>query len=231
MTIVDQPKSISRRPATRRPRPSPSPVSTVSSPARSSAAPLAVTISLATADGTLSGPALRVLDALQALAELQLAAANTPQAATPPRETDSAPAFSLHTASRQVFHEGRALHLTRREYELLAFLCDHPRQVFSRAQLLRLVWGYHSVGGERTVDVHILRVRAKLGADGPTIVTVRGIGYRLDNADRIAVTSGEAPPAAAAPLHSAFDAQAYDAGAYDAGAYDGPGRVEGGRAA
>lgn len=205
MTLVDQPTSIARRPSIRRPRPSPRP------------APLAVTIALATPDGTLSGPALRVLDALQALAELQLAAAQptpiqpTPAGATSD-ETGPAPAFSLHTASRQVLRAGRALHLTRREYDLLAFLCAHPRQVFSRAQLLRLVWGYHAVGGERTVDVHILRLRAKLGGEGPTIVTVRGIGYRLDDVERIAVTPGEAPE---------WVAPAFDAGD----------RVEGGRAA
>jgi DNA-binding response OmpR family regulator len=62
--------------------------------------------------------------------------------------------------------------------------------VFDRAQLLRQVWGYEMVSGERTVDVHVRRLRVKLGEPGPLIATVRGVGYRLDEAARVVVVAG-----------------------------------------
>jgi two-component system OmpR family response regulator len=93
-------------------------------------------------------------------------------------------------ASRVVVQGGVPVRLTRREFDLLAFFCDHPRQVFDRQQLLRQVWGYELVSGERTVDVHVRRLRIKLGGPGPLIATVRGVGYRLDEAARVAVVAG-----------------------------------------
>jgi two-component system, OmpR family, response regulator len=93
-------------------------------------------------------------------------------------------------ASRVVMQGGVPVRLTRREFDLLAFFCDHPRQVFDRPQLLRQVWGYEMVSGERTVDVHVRRLRIKLGGPGPLITTVRGVGYRLDEAARVAVVAG-----------------------------------------
>lgn len=86
----------------------------------------------------------------------------------------------VHPAARAVFLDGEPVALTRREYDLLQFFCDHPRRVFTRAQLLNFVWGYDMVGGERTVDVHVRRLRVKLG-DLPIVSTVRGVGYRLDD--------------------------------------------------
>jgi DNA-binding response OmpR family regulator len=75
---------------------------------------------------------------------------------------------------------GRALDLTFKEFELLRYLNENPRQVFSREQLLSEVWGYDYFGGTRTVDVHIRRLRAKLGEHEGLIGTVRNVGYRLD---------------------------------------------------
>ena len=75
---------------------------------------------------------------------------------------------------------GRALDLTFKEFELLRYLNDNPAQVFSREQLLSEVWGYDYFGGTRTVDVHIRRLRAKLGEHEALIGTVRNVGYRLD---------------------------------------------------
>ncbi len=75
---------------------------------------------------------------------------------------------------------GKALDLTFKEFELLRFLSDHPNQVFSREQLLSEVWGYDYFGGTRTVDVHIRRLRSKLGEFEGLIGTVRNVGYRLD---------------------------------------------------
>jgi DNA-binding response OmpR family regulator len=72
------------------------------------------------------------------------------------------------------------LDLTYKEFELLRYLNDHPGQVFTREQLLSEVWGYDYFGGTRTVDVHIRRLRAKLGEHEGLIGTVRNVGYRLD---------------------------------------------------
>ncbi|MCX6451972.1 MAG: response regulator transcription factor [Actinobacteria bacterium] len=75
---------------------------------------------------------------------------------------------------------GRALDLTFKEFELLKYLAQHPGRVFTRAQLLQEVWGYDYFGGTRTVDVHIRRLRAKLGPEHEAIIgTVRNVGYRF----------------------------------------------------
>lgn len=75
---------------------------------------------------------------------------------------------------------GRSLDLTFKEFELLKFLAQHPGRVFSRQQLLQEVWGYDYFGGTRTVDVHVRRLRAKLGPENETLIgTVRNVGYRF----------------------------------------------------
>lgn len=76
---------------------------------------------------------------------------------------------------------GRALDLTFKEFELLKFLAQSPGRVFSRAQLLQEVWGYDYFGGTRTVDVHVRRLRMKLGSDFEDLIgTVRNVGYRFE---------------------------------------------------
>jgi len=76
--------------------------------------------------------------------------------------------------------QGKALDLTYKEFELLKFLAQHPGRVFSRAQLLQEVWGYDYFGGTRTVDVHVRRLRAKLGVENENLIgTVRNVGYRF----------------------------------------------------
>mgnify|MGYP000928676628 FL=1 len=75
---------------------------------------------------------------------------------------------------------GKALDLTYKEFELLKYLAQHPGRVFTRAQLLQEVWGYDYFGGTRTVDVHVRRLRAKLGTEHETLIgTVRNVGYRF----------------------------------------------------
>ncbi len=75
---------------------------------------------------------------------------------------------------------GRALDLTFKEFELLKFLAQHPGRVFTRAHLLQEVWGYDYFGGTRTVDVHVRRLRAKLGPEHEALIgTVRNVGYRF----------------------------------------------------
>ena len=77
--------------------------------------------------------------------------------------------------------KGRTLDLTFKEFELLKFLTQHPGRVFSRAQLLHEIWGYDYFGGTRTVDVHIRRLRAKLGPEFESIInTVRNVGYKFN---------------------------------------------------
>jgi DNA-binding response OmpR family regulator len=74
----------------------------------------------------------------------------------------------------------RVLDLTFKEFELLKHLAQHPGRVFSRDQLLQEVWGYDYFGGTRTVDVHVRRLRAKLGPEHETLIgTVRNVGYRF----------------------------------------------------
>ncbi len=76
--------------------------------------------------------------------------------------------------------KGRPLDLTYKEFELLRFLAQHPGRVFTRDQLLREVWGYDYFGGTRTVDVHVRRLRAKLGAEHESMIgTVRQVGYKF----------------------------------------------------
>ncbi len=92
---------------------------------------------------------------------------------------------------------GRILDLTYKEFELLKYLTQHPGRVFTRAQLLQEVWGYDYFGGTRTVDVHVRRLRAKLGSEHEAVIgTVRNVGYRF------VVPSGEAAGRSAAATAS-----------------------------
>jgi DNA-binding response OmpR family regulator len=90
---------------------------------------------------------------------------------------------------------GRLLELTYKEFELLKYLAQHAGRVFTRAQLLQEVWGYDFFGGTRTVDVHVRRLRAKLGTEHEQMIgTVRNVGYKFVRPGR----SGLAVPAGAA---------------------------------
>lgn len=87
--------------------------------------------------------------------------------------------IALDVDSYQVTAQGRPLDLTYKEFELLRYLTERPGRVFTRPTLLREVWGYDFYGGTRTVDVHIRRLRAKLGPELEKLIeTVRGVGYR-----------------------------------------------------
>ena len=87
-------------------------------------------------------------------------------------------ALAITLATYQVTVNGEPLDLTYLEYALLAFLVTHPGRTYSRDALLRRVWGFDYYGGSRTVDVHVRRVRAKLGPDlAQHLETVRGVGY------------------------------------------------------
>jgi DNA-binding response OmpR family regulator len=86
----------------------------------------------------------------------------------------------LNLETYQAAISGRPLDLTYMEYELLKFLASHPGKVFTRETLLSRVWGYDYYGGARTVDVHVRRLRAKLGEEQAALIsTVRSVGYRF----------------------------------------------------
>jgi DNA-binding response OmpR family regulator len=87
--------------------------------------------------------------------------------------------LAMNAESYQVFVGGRLLDLTYKEFELLRFMIQRPGRVFTRTELLSEVWGYNFYGGTRTVDVHVRRLRAKLGPESEALIqTVRGVGYR-----------------------------------------------------
>jgi DNA-binding response OmpR family regulator len=88
--------------------------------------------------------------------------------------------LELNTATYQATIAGSPKDLTYMEYELLRFLMENPSRVWSREQILSKVWGYDYFGGSRTVDVHVRRLRAKLGEERSSwITTVRSVGYRF----------------------------------------------------
>jgi DNA-binding response OmpR family regulator len=87
--------------------------------------------------------------------------------------------LTIDSQTYRVEASGRALDLTFKEFELLRFLASRPGRVFTRPALLREVWGYDFYGGTRTVDVHVRRLRAKLGPEYEQLIeTVRSVGYR-----------------------------------------------------
>lgn len=89
-------------------------------------------------------------------------------------------ALALNLETYQAAIGGRPLDLTFMEYELLKFLATHPGKVFTRETLLSRVWGYEYYGGARTVDVHVRRLRAKLGEEHAHLIsTVRSVGYQF----------------------------------------------------
>jgi DNA-binding response OmpR family regulator len=99
---------------------------------------------------------------------------------TVPSNTIRAAGVVIDEASYSAKVHGKPLDLTYKEFELLRFLAAHPSRVFTREQLLSEVWGYDYFGGTRTVDVHVRRLRAKLGDQESLIGTVRNVGYRFN---------------------------------------------------
>jgi len=97
-----------------------------------------------------------------------------------PREQVQLEGLKLNLATYEVHVDNCRIDLTYKEFELLKFFLSHPRRVFSRPELLEQVWESDYFGGTRTVDVHIRRLRAKLGPRvGNMIKTVRNVGYRF----------------------------------------------------
>ena len=101
--------------------------------------------------------------------------------ASAPAELSAGP-LTVSPARHEVRAGGQEVTLTYKEFELLVLLLEHPGVVLTRDQILRRVWGIEFDGESRTVDVHIRTLRAKLGAAGSLIETVRGVGYKLGRA-------------------------------------------------
>lgn len=125
-------------------------------------------------------------------ARIRLAAGRTPR--NEPAHTINAAGVVIDEASYSAKVHGKPLDLTYKEFELLRFLAAHPSRVFTREQLLSEVWGYDYFGGTRTVDVHVRRLRAKLGDQESLIGTVRNVGYRFnvyeEDGERVAHSVG-----------------------------------------
>ena len=123
-----------------------------------------------------------LVDASPAEIEVRIRLATTRAEATNNFEVSGeikAGELSIDESTYSAKLRGRTLDLTFKEFELLKFLAQHPGRVFSRDQLLREVWGYDYFGGTRTVDVHVRRLRAKLGPENENLIgTVRNVGYR-----------------------------------------------------
>jgi DNA-binding response OmpR family regulator len=101
--------------------------------------------------------------------------------------------LSVDEATYSAKLKGRVLDLTFKEFELLKYLAQHPGRVFTRAQLLQEVWGYDYFGGTRTVDVHVRRLRAKLGPEHESLIgTVRNVGYRFVTPEKVERAAEEA---------------------------------------
>jgi DNA-binding response OmpR family regulator len=132
-------------------------------------------------------------------ARLRLAIGRTADGATGDSAEIRSSGLVINEVTYSARLHGRALDLTFKEFELLKFLAQHPGRVFSRAQLLQEVWGYDYFGGTRTVDVHVRRLRAKLGAEYEALIgTVRNVGYRF-----VPVKGGAEQAAGSGPLPGA----------------------------
>lgn len=106
-------------------------------------------------------------------------------------------ALLLNFAAHEAWVDDHPVMLTQQEFALLRFLCEHRGRVFTRDQLLQKVWGVAHYGGSRTVDIHMRRLRMKLGSAASSLQTVRGVGYKFQ--DPGVAGQGSVPPASGAP--------------------------------
>jgi len=157
-----------------------------SAPRRPNEPALTVTVAIPLSGEVLLPQAHKLIEAVRELVELSQGTVTVEPAVPMREESLSGPEVRILTSSRQVVIDGELMPLTRLEFDLLLFLAERPRRVFTRAQLLSGVWGYEHTG-ERTVDVHVRRLRLKLSGSLPVITTVYGVGYRLSDDARVAI--------------------------------------------
>ncbi|WP_279580089.1 winged helix-turn-helix domain-containing protein [Fodinicola feengrottensis] len=129
--------------------------------------------------------AANVVDALRAAVDPPATVVDFPAPAVVP----TGPDLRISVGARQVVYRRRTIAFTRLEFDLLLFLCERPHRVHRRSSLLAQVWKFpDNMPSERTIDIHVRRIRKKLGTEFDLISTVRGIGYRLDPSDLVALT-------------------------------------------
>jgi DNA-binding response OmpR family regulator len=151
------------------------------SPPPDSATELVVTIRLKLGTGQPDAEAVRLITLLEQLAQ---DGGVTAEPTVPIRDDPSA--VTVFPEGRAVYRGPDEIPLTRREFDLLLCLANSPRRVFTRAQLLADAWGTEYTG-HRSVDVHVTRLRSKIGMDLPLVTTMRGVGYRLHPEARVVV--------------------------------------------
>ncbi|ROP36731.1 winged helix-turn-helix domain-containing protein [Saccharothrix texasensis] len=134
-----------------------------------------------------TGP--RVADAAGRLAEALRSALDLSEAdvVLDPPVARVEPELRIIADSRRVLRRGVPVELTRLEFDLLHHLCANPHRVHRRTALMASVWRTKGIGDTRTVDVHVRRLRHKLGEAASVITTVRGVGYRVDHAGEVVV--------------------------------------------
>jgi DNA-binding response OmpR family regulator len=150
----------------------------------SQAAEVTVIVRVSTNNDQASTVAARVVDAVRTAVDLPGATltVSVPQARTP-----ESGELRIQPLARRVFHRGGAVDLTRMEFDLLLHLALRPGQVHRRTVLLAELWGLPDGVETRTLDVHVRRLRRKLGPAAELITTVRGVGYRIDGAERVII--------------------------------------------
>jgi two-component system, OmpR family, response regulator len=161
-----------------------------SAPRRPAEPALTLTLAIPLTNDALTPQAHRLIEAVRELVELSQGSVTVEPAPAPREDQPAGPEIRMLASSRQVGLDGETLPLTRLEFDLLAYLAERPRRVFTRGQLLSGVWGYDHTG-ERTVDVHVRRLRLKLGGNVPVVTTVYGVGYRLSDDARIVILPHE----------------------------------------
>lgn len=149
----------------------------------SQAAEVTVVVRVSTNNDRAPEVAARVVDAVRTAVDLPgtTLTVSVPQARIPEGELRILP------SARRVFHRDGAVELTRMEFDLLLHLARRPGQVHLRTALLSELWGLPDGVETRTLDVHVRRLRRKLGTAAELITTVRGVGYRMDGAERVTI--------------------------------------------
>jgi DNA-binding response OmpR family regulator len=154
----------------------------VSSDEQASVPELIVTIRLKLGSGPVSPETVRITELIERLASGDAAPALPSRVVA----NDDPDLVTVFPAARTVLRGATDIALTRREFDLLLCFAENPLRVFTRAQLLAQVWDTEYTG-QRSVDVHVLRLRAKLGMDVPLVMTLRGVGYRLHGDAKVVV--------------------------------------------
>ncbi|MFD6196256.1 winged helix-turn-helix domain-containing protein [Mycobacteriaceae bacterium NPDC060252] len=151
------------------------------------AAKVVLTVEIPVASEDLCDRVMALMDEFGAYLDYRLpdakvskvAVAAGPEVAVPTPVAQPLSGLVIDRSRRQVAADGRPISLAYKEFELLAYLAQHPRRIISRDELIENVWDY-GLASLRTIDTHIRRIRVKLGVHAMTLTTVRGKGYRFD---------------------------------------------------